>query len=300
MRIVGEKIRWIDILRPADKDLAWLKNNFNLHPILIDELKGASVRAKVESFGGYLYLIYHFPVYDPAEKVSRKIEIDFIITKKEVITVRYDDVSAFSDFQKSLADPKLAKEALRGTLDLTHRLIAHLIAFNERQLNHIREKVDAVSLQLFKDKERELLEQISYLKRDLSEYCLIAKPQQHLFNSLLESGVEFWGKSSRAYLADLLGDYLKLLHRLDSYREAVSDFEATNNQMMEVKTNEIMKTFTVLAFSTFPLMFIAALFTMRTQGIPLIDQPYGFWAVLALMGVVVIAMVLFFRLRRLL
>ncbi len=298
MEVFEGNVKWIDIVQPKDEEIAWLKEHFNFHPVIIEELKESSARAKVESFGEYLYLVYHSPVYDSVEKVSRRAEIDFLITKNEVITVHYDDIEAYSDFKQSLKNEEFKKNALDNTLKLTRDLLGHLINFNQRELNHIEEKVESVANELFNDEEKKLLEKISYLKRDLSEYQLIVRPQQHLFNSLLENGVNFWGPQSRVYLADLLGEYLKLLNRLDSYREAVADFEATNNQLMNVKTNEIMKTFTILAFSTFPLTLIATIFTMRTGGLPFVDQRGGFWIVLGIMAIVVIAMALFFKRKR--
>lgn len=294
METIGGKIKWIDLLKPAGEDLEWLQKSFGLHPIVMDELKNYSIHGRVESSDGYLYLIYHFPIYDAVEKVSRRAEIDFIITKKDVITVRYDDADVFEDFRKKFGS-KPGKEFPSTTLELSSNLISHLINFNQRQLNHIQEKTESVGAELFKGNEVELLRRISYIKRDLSEYQLIAKPQQHLFSSLVERGQNFWGQQSKIYLEELFGKYMKLLARLEYHREAILDFEATNNQLLNVRNNEVMKMFTILAFSTFPLMLIATLFAMRTGGIPLTDNPAGFWMVSGGMAVAIIVMLAFFK-----
>ncbi len=302
MKIIGEKIRWIDIQQPAEGDINWLQKNFSFHPLIIKELKKSSARSKVDAFDDYLYLIYHLPVYDSLEKVSRRSEIDFLLTKNDVITVHYDDIEVFSDFQKSLmneAAGRQLKEKIPGnTLKLTYELLSRLINFHQRQLNHVEEEVEDIGNELFKNKEKELLKKISYAKRNISEYQLIVKPQQHLFSSFLESGSNFWGKESRVYLADLAGEYLKLLQRLESSREAVTDFETTNNQLMDMKTNEIMKTFTILAFSTFPLVLLAGIFSMKTAGVPLTNNPAGFWIVVGIMAAVLVLMFIYFKRKR--
>ncbi|MEK7547058.1 MAG: CorA family divalent cation transporter [Patescibacteria group bacterium] len=305
MEIIGGKIKWIDMVKPAGDDLEWLQKKFGLHPIVIDELKNYSVHGRVESSDGYLYLIYHFPIYDASEKTSRRAEIDFIVTKKDVISVRYDDTNVFGDFKKTFyGEPrrtiggKSGKKFSSNTLELTYNLLSHLINFNQRQLNHIQEKTESVGTELFKGNETELLKKISYIKRDLSEYQLIAKPQQHLFSSLIERGKNFWGPHSKIYLEDLLGKYLKLLARLEYHREAIMDFEATNNQLLNVRNNEVMKMFTILAFSTFPMMLIAALFAMRIDGVPLTDNPAGFWLVVGAMATAVVCMLIFFKKKR--
>ncbi len=302
MEIKGGKIKWINIVKPAGEDLEWLQKKFGLHPIVIDELKNHSIHGRVEYSDNYLYLIYHFPIYDPAEKISRRAEIDFIITKKDLVTVRYDSENVFADFKKEL-DPSMRLGVGKRifpetTLELAHRLLAHLINFNQRQLNHIQEKTEAIGSELFKGKENELLKKISYVKRDLSEYQLIAKPQQHLFSSFIQRGESFWGPQSKIYTEDLLGKYLKLLARLDYHREAILDFEATNNQLLNARTTNVMKMFTILAFLTFPLVLVAALFAMRVGGVPLANDPNGFWLIAGAMTAAVLTMLVFFKNKR--
>jgi len=294
METIGGKIKWIDMVKPDGEDLEWLQESFGLHPVVMDELKNYSVHSRVEASDGYLYLIYHFPIYDASEKTSRRAEIDFIITKKDVVTIRHDDEGIFDDFKKAFGTES-GKKFPATTLELAYHLLAHVINFNHRQLNHIQEKTESVGAELFKGNEVELLKKISYIKRDLSEYQLIAKPQQHLFSSLVERGQNFWGQQSKIYLEDLLGKYLKLLARLEYHREAVLDFEATNNQLLNVRNNEVMKMFNTLAFVTFPMMLIAALFSMRTGGIPLTDDPAGFGIIAGSMAVAIIVMLIFFK-----
>ncbi len=298
METIGGKIKWIDMVKPAGEELEWLQKSFGLHPVVIDELKNYSIHGRVESSDGYLYLIYHFPIYDASEKISRRAEIDFIVTKKDVISVRYDDVDVFADFKGTFSEGSSDKNFPDSTLELTHRLLAHLINFNQRQLNHIQEKTETVAAELFKGNEADLLKKISYIKRDISEYQLIAKPQQHLFSSLIERGQNFWGPQSKAYLEDLLGKYLKLLARLEYHREAIMDFESTNNQLLNVRNNETMKMFTILAFATFPLMLIVGLFSMRVGGVPFVDDPNGFPLITGIVAIAIIVMLVFFKKKR--
>jgi len=65
-----------------------------------------------------------------------------------------------------------------SSLAVMYLLIEHLINFEERQLRHIREKVELVGKEIFKDKEKEVLERITYLKRDVSEYRIIVRLQE--------------------------------------------------------------------------------------------------------------------------
>ncbi len=283
----GKGVEWVDVEKPSEKDLAWLGKEYKLHPIIVDELRGPSARGRVEAYKDYLYFIYYFPIYDPSDEASTRTEIDFIIAKNSIATVHYDGLDGVMDgFDITQCDSSLA---------VMYQIIEHLINFQERQLRHIREKVELVGREIFKDKEKEVLERITYVKRDVSEYRIVVRLQEPILRSLLAKGKKFWGDSAEIYLSDLMGDQLKVVNQLEDYREAISDFEDTNNQLMNLKINSVMKTFTSLSFLTFPFMLIAALFSMNTRGTPIINLPYSFWIILGIMIVGMVAMTVYFK-----
>ncbi|MBI2033951.1 MAG: hypothetical protein HYT13_02535 [Candidatus Liptonbacteria bacterium] len=296
MEIIQGKATWIDVVKKSQHDIDWIKQKFKIHPVILDELKGPSARAHVEHYGSYLYLVYQFPIFEEAKKVSRRSEVDFIITKNTVITVHYEELLPLAEFKKDLGrNAELKDKALSNTLLLAYNLLLFLISFEERQLRHIQEKIEKVGAQLFKNKEKYVLQEISYLKPDLSEYRIIIRPQEHLLKSLLDTGVDFWGKSGRVYLNDLIGDHLRLTDQIEDYREALEDFEDTNNQLISIKNTEVTKTFTILAFLTFPLMLFSALFTIGAEGTPLVDRPGAFWIILVIMLAAMAGMFAYFK-----
>ena len=278
--------QWIDILSPTKKDLDWLKKKFHIHPIIIEELKSPSARSRVEAYDHYLYLIYYFPVYDPQEETSRSTEIDFIITRNAVVTVRYEEIEALKDIKGATGE---------NSLKLAYKLVETLLNFQERQLRHIRESVEEIGRELFKGREKEVLKKVSRIKRNVSEYRIIVKHQEVILKSFLGRGRNFWGASAQVYLDDLLGDHLKIVNQIDDYREAISDFEDTNNQIMSLKINDVMKTFTTLSFLTFPFMLLAAIFSMNTKDTPLVDSPGSFWIILSTMGIAMATLLTYFK-----
>ncbi len=285
----GKKSQWINIQLPSEKDLQWLAKEYKIHPVIIEELRGPSARGRVEAYKDYLYFVYYFPIYDSEDEASTRAEIDFIITKDSVITVHYDELKdVMAGFELGATD---------SSLEIMYSLIEHFINFEERQLRHIREKVEAVGREIFKEKEKEVLERITYLKRDVSEYRIVVRLQGPMMHSLFNKGTKFWGDSAEIYLNDLMGDQQKIVNQLEDYREAISDFEDTNNQLMNLKINTVMKTFTSLSFLTFPFMLLAALFSMNTRDTPIVGLPYAFWIVFGIMGTGMVVLVAYFKKR---
>ena len=284
----NKAVEWIDVARPTAKDLAWLKEKFGLHPVIVDELRGPSTRARAEIHKNYIYFIYYLPKYDKDDEASIRTEIDFIVTKNAVTTIHYEPVT------EALENFEIKNE--KDSLELLYRVVEHLIIYEERQLRHVREKVESVCRNLFKGQEKEILERLMYLKRDISEYRIVVKLQGPILRSLVAKGKKFWdADDTEAYLNDLAGDHLKVVEQLEDYRETISDFEETNNQLMNIKISNVMKTFTALSFLTFPFVLIAGIFTMNTRDMPIVNLPGAFWIIVGFMVASMLVLVLYFR-----
>lgn len=281
------RIDWIDVFKPTKVQISRIAKDLHLHPVIAEELVEPSARSRVEFNDHYLYLICYFPVYDEKEKISYQGEIDFIITKSKVVTVHYQRIEPLETFKGSGA---------KDSLELTYWILSALLGFEDRQLRHIQEKVEQIGRDLFiENKEREILQLISYSKRDISEYRMIVRHQGIILNSLAGVGIKFWGDGAKIFLSDLLGEHLKVENKIETYRMTVADFEDTNNQIMSVKTNDVMKTFTMLSFLTFPLMLLATIFGMNTKDTPLVGLQHGFWVILGIMVLGMLTMLVYFK-----
>jgi magnesium transporter len=297
MRIIKHKLIWIDVLNPTKKDVEFVRKQHKFHPIVLDELLHTSARSRVEPYDNYLYLTYHLPMYDRNIKSSRRAEVDFLITKDKIITVHYEDLEPLNNFWRRLNNDKNFKDRAMGdnTGRMIYQLIEEILAFSHRQLRHIEESVSELSRELFKNQEARLLEQISYLKRDILDYSIISEPQKIILESLKEVGGKFWGENIKIYLSDLAGDHLKIMQELDNFKETVNALEQTNSQLLNAKTNAVMQRFTVLAFLTFPLVLFTSMFNVSFTSNYIGNNPILFSGAFLFVLTLTILMLLFAR-----
>ncbi len=290
------KVTWIDILKPSKADIDFLKKQHKFHPIILDELLHLSSRSRVEFYENYLYLTYHLPVYDKSLRTSRRAEIDFLITKNKVITVHYEDLEPLDAFMRSISNTQNFKNlAMEDSLRCAYYLIEEIIHFSLRQLRHVEDNISDISREIFKGKETQLLEKISYVKRDVLDFSVISAPQEILLASLVEAGARFWGEETKIYLSDLVGDYSKVNQHVENYRATIEALETTNGQLLSAKTNAVMQKFTILAFLTFPVFFFVSLASVDFISTFLNESPIRFWAILLGVGALVVTLVMIFR-----
>jgi magnesium transporter len=300
MKQVQSKITWIDITNPNQSDIDYLGANYKFHPLILAELMKPSSRSKVETYNNYIYIVYYIPIYDPCTRVSKSTEIDFLITKDAIITARYSDIEPINTFFNRLEKDITSHEKYldKTTGHLLYEILENCQEFSLRQLTHINEKVCYIEESIFKGNEKQMIKEISFVKRDVLDQRLITRPQKTILESLLIKGSKFFGKDMEVYLNDLIGDHEKVWDTLDNLKETIEALESTNNTLFESKTNEIMKLLTIMAFVTFPLSLISNIFSMNTNYTPFTSGIYGFWIIIGIMFVVSIIFFILFKIKK--
>jgi len=276
---INDRITWIDIISPNALDLRFLKQLAHFHPITLDEITHPSSRSKVQSFDGYFYIVSYLPIYDIEARHSKQEEIDILVTKKEMITIHYIPLEVIEEFKNVIQNEKV-KQRTKETFYLLYLLLEKVTDFSLRQLIHIEEKVNIIGEKLFTKEERKLLEEISFVKRDLSFVGLSLDPQRHVLDSLLHVKPKFWEDSINVsmYFSDLVGDYNRVTNLYRRLRESLDDFDKTNSQLLSYKVNEVMKIFTVLAFVVLPLVTLLSLLQINFINDLVVDKPIVIFA----------------------
>jgi len=297
MRIIKHKLTWIDVQNPSKKDIEFIRKQHRFHPIILDELLHTSARSRVEPYEKYLFLTYHLPMYEKSIRSSRKGEVDFLVTHDKIITVHYEDLEPLNNFWRRLNNDKVFKDRALG--DSTGRMIYYMIeeilSFSQRQMRHIEEDVSEITKELFQNKEAQLLQKISYTKRNILDYSLISKPQEIILESLKEVGGKFWSENMRIYLSDLSGDHLKVMQHLDNFKETVDALEQTNSQLLNAKTNAVMQRFTVLAFLTYPIVILTSFFNASIVDTFISNNLFAFGIIFFSVILVTIGLLVLFR-----
>ena len=133
--------------------------------------------------------------------------------------------------------------------------------------------------EIFSGKEREVVEEISIVGRDIIDFRRSLKPQEITLESLTIQGSQLFGREVLPFLEDLGGEYQKLWGLLENHKETLDALYETNTTLLNIKQNDIMRILTMMAFVTFPLAILATLLVSQTAGNPLSGLHYDFWIV---------------------
>ena len=305
-------ITWVDLISPSQEEIDEVVKEYKLHALIGEELSAPSARSKVDVYDDFLYLILHFPTCqmchgEPNKKSLSKIEdedgtqeVDFIIGKDFLITAHYENIDAVSEFatifESQLEFGRPGKELNAG--HLFYAIIRQIYQSLEEGLEYINDDLRQVEKNIFSGKEKEMVEVLANINHNLLDFRWSLKTHREILDSLDLAGRDFFGEKFTYFLHAISGEYDRIWSMLESNRETFGELRQTNESLLTIKTNEIMKFFTVMAFVTLPLTVMTQMFGINSDYLPIVNHPNGFWIILIMMAIAVAIIFLFFRIKK--
>jgi len=295
--IRGKYVTWVDIKEPDEKDIQWLKDNFNLHPLVLKELPPQLDYPKIEQYGRYLFLVVFYPFYDTKSFRTVPLELDIIVAKNYIITNHYKDIVPLKAiFDKCNLYEDIREEyTKKGTHSLLYRIINEILAAGFPKLSHIKKNIDEIESAIYSEQYKESVQRISLVRRDIIGFQRIVEPQALVLEGLSSKGVEFFDEDTLPYFRSLVNTHNQISTILDTQSKILNSLDATNQSLIDTRTNSIMKALTVFLVLLYPFSFFADIFSMNGQFLQWTVHPKNFWIVYVPMLVSFIAILIAFK-----
>lgn len=143
-----------------------------------------------------------------------------------------------------------------------------------------------------------MVEDISIIRRDVLDFRRSLKPQHSILESLKLKGVEFFGKSTEPYFADIIGDGMRVWNLLENHKETIESLQEANDSLISNRTTRVIRVLTVFSAIFLPLTLIASILNMRTRYLTFIGTIYDLWIVLGIMLAVAVFMLIIFKVKK--
>jgi magnesium transporter len=287
---------WVDLESPNPEEIRAVMAEFHIETLTGEELLLPSSKPRAEFHEHYAYLVLHFPALRHTHK-HREQEVDFVIGRDFIVTTHYEVIDPLHKFSKVFEVNSVLETSNIGShagfiffamLKRMYKAIEHELEFVRRDLAMIEEHV-------FAGDEVSMVAAISRAARDLLSLRQTIEPHREALHTLESEGVVFFGANFTSYLRALTNEYYKVHNHIMRLTDTLHELRETNNSLLSTKQNETMKVFTIMAFVTFPLMLVAALFSMDTKYTPIVGAPNDFWIIVGVMAVSGTAMFMFFK-----
>lgn len=298
-KIQFNTVTWIDIAGPSDSDILFLQENFNVHPLAIEEFVTPTFRPKATQYDNCLFLTLHIPLFDVERRTTYPGEVDIVLTKDHLITGHrqkiYQLETLFDELKNSHGKQRLHMNETPA--HLLYSLLEMLIESCFPRLDNITRKIDEIEDEVFNGNEREMVKEISFVKRDILNFRRTLMPQRSILESLAVNHHEYIEKKLHPYFQDLVGTNIRLWNTLQNAKETIESLEDTNESLLSDKINEKMRIITIFSVVLLPSTLYANVLGINVR-VPLQEQTDAFWLHIAMMAIIAILTIVVFRMKK--
>lgn len=292
----NREIQWIDVSAPSQTQYNELSGVLGLPESVIQNCLNPDYLPHVETYGPTRFVILRIPEpvsegkADSVQELTTKIAI-FIREKKLISIHRIADLHAIKEVAGTLN--ALTEEHIKdvSSLTLLGLFFEQVALAFESPINQLEASMERFEESIFNHKRsKALLQEGYYIKRKASAYRKVLKYTLEVMIRLAPN--EMWQDSRdkltryQFYADDIFENTQGLLGLHLSIAS-----QRTNEASL--RTNEIMRVLTVLTIFFLPLNFIAGVFGMNFAHMPGLEQEWGFWASIAIMVAISVALLIY-------
>jgi magnesium transporter len=297
-------VRWINVSGLKDMQaLLLIAEKYELHPLAVEDLLHLRQRAKVDAYGGddsdtraRLFIVVRMLELKDDNGGWRLCsdQLSIFLGHTTVLTFQQDPGDIWDPIRQRIRTKGSRLRASDASF-LAYSLLDAIVDQFFPILEQYGERMDELETVILDAPQRNTLDKIHEIKRELLVLRSVAWPMRELVLSLQRDPHECVSDMTRIYLRDLHDHVIQVIEIIETFRERASDLTDSYLSRVSNRMNEVMKVLTIISTIFIPLTFLAGVYGMNFRHFPELD--FG-WAVPAFWIICVVVagiMLLLFR-----
>jgi magnesium transporter len=285
---------WVALVEADAAALEQMQEEFDLHPLAIEDARHGHQRAKIEEYGDSLFVVLHTIEEEPDGEL-RVGEVNIFAGRNYVLSVRSRTQKGFEDVRtRAEREPELLRQ---GTGYVLYALMDSVVDRYFPPLHKLEVELEAIEEKIFANTSpRANIEALYALKQKLMVIRHAVAPLAEGVSNLSGSRVPSMCSGMREYFRDVYDHLQRLNQTIESERDTVSTAISVNLSMIQLQENDTMKRLAAYGALVAVPTLIVGIYGMNFDYMPELRWRYGYATTLALM--VGIDSYLFYRLRK--
>lgn len=156
-------------------------------------------------------------------------------------------------------------------------------------------RAEALEEALLEGRRRITTAHIALLRREVATVNRALLPVRDVINAFVRSDNSLLEEANEKYFKDVHDHISQAIDYAESLREQLGTLHDLVMSQLNVRTNDVMKVFTMVTTLLAPATVIGGIYGMNFEHIPLSKNPNGFWIVVGIMASFLLLMLLWFR-----
>jgi magnesium transporter len=297
--------RWTDLLDPTPEELG-AALPASVHESALEQLEAPArhddePRPKLESHGNYIFGVLLIPVVIPDEDIVYYQEVDLIVTRHSLLTVRKTPESGRPPF-----DSLSAREACREHEPLgmiAYHLVDDVAECYLDLVDGFNDEIDELEDNVEAWPNEQIRQRLSGLRHDLLHIRRTLSPMRDAVRAIVDDRVELEGEDLFPHDVELAfgaayDKFLRAFEGLELSRDLVASVRDYHVAKVANDQNEVMKRLTVIASVLLLPTFIVGNYGQNFHHIPELSWAFGYWWSWGLIIATTAAQLAFFRWKR--
>lgn len=290
-----DEIHWINVDGIHDVAIVHkLCAQFGIHALTEEDMLNSLSRPKCEIFEDYIYSGIKMLKNEKEDVLIEDEQVSIILKNNILITFQETKGDVFDPIRDRLQRPE--SRLRRKKADYLFLAIHDIIVDNYISIIDLVDEVNQqIETNILNSPEQSILHQIRALKTDLIYLKKFVFPVRESINKIMRSDSHHLCEDNVKYFNDLYDHLIYVTENIDMQREIVVSHRELYMSYISNKMNGVMQVLTIVTTIFIPLSFIAGVYGMNFQHMPELTWYNGYYYVLALMAVVALAMLVYFK-----
>ena len=295
LRSKPEHLVWLDIASPTADDLALLRDEFDVHPLALEDLEKRRQRPKLDSYAEQ-QMIVTYEVLEPSERghAFELGELHLFAGAGYLVSVRWQGSPAIAEVERRFRERPDAVARTPGSL--LYAILDATVDGYFPLLDRLADKIEGLEDRILAGGQiSDTLRSILGLKRELLELRRSLSPQRDVANALLRRDLPLVDDASAPYFQDLYDHLIRVLDQLDLQRDLLASALEANLSVTSNNLNAVMKRLTAFTVILMVPTLIAGIYGMNFRFMPELTSRLGYPFALGVMAVAMVGAAVFFK-----
>jgi magnesium transporter len=295
-KISSNALVWIHLENPNEDEINILRDDFNFHPLAIEDCIHKSQRPKVDKYKDYCFIILNAFKGKNVKRLFTYSELYVFLGRNFLVTFSWGNLKIINEVYCREIENPIAME--KGIDFLLYNLFDAIVDDYFPLTDTIGDKIEAIEEIILKSPNKQIQNDILILKRNMLRLRRILSPQREALNILLRHDFHIIKEETRVYLMDVYDHILRITELIDNYQELLTSTMDLYLSQISNRMNEVMKVLTIITTIMMPLTVITGIYGMNFDFMPELRMKNGYYIVLGIMGVVVLIEIVYFKIKK--
>ncbi len=290
-----QTVTWINVNGIHDTAIIGrIGEHFGIHSLVLEDILDTDKRPELDDYVDYIFIILKMILVDKETGRIDAEQVSMLLCKNTVISFQEGDGDVFETIRERIRSGK-GRIRKAGADYLAYTLTDAVVDNYFIALEEIGELIEQIEDELLEDPSAETLRDIYGLKRELVLLRKYTFPLRELVHKFQISESPLIDRNTKLYIRDLYDHAMQIMDTTDSYREMITGMLETYLSLSSNRMNEVMKVLTVMASIFIPITFVAGVYGMNFENMPELHHHLAYPGVIALMLIIALGMVYYFR-----